>query len=107
VEDQSIKAAADDSARGRALGFIMAMLQRRFASSIYVVRRSLERMREKREKILADPEKYRQDQITQELPEDLTNSPKKNSRKSSPNWRTWWPRWIRPRCGRKSSNSAS
>ena len=28
VEDQSIKAAADDSARGRALGFTMAMLQR-------------------------------------------------------------------------------
>ena len=44
VEDQSIKAAADDSARGRALGFTMAMLQRRFASSVYAVRRSLERM---------------------------------------------------------------
>jgi len=35
VEDQSIKAAEDGSARGRALGFTMAMLQRRFASSIY------------------------------------------------------------------------
>ena len=35
VEDQSIKASQDDSARGRALGFTMAMLQRRFASSIY------------------------------------------------------------------------
>jgi superfamily II DNA or RNA helicase len=55
VEDQSIKAAADDSARGRALGFTMAMLQRRFASSIHAVRRTLERMKEKREKILADP----------------------------------------------------
>jgi hypothetical protein len=32
VEDQSIKAASEDSARGRALGFTMAMLQRRFAS---------------------------------------------------------------------------
>ena len=60
VEDQSIKAAADDSARGRAVGFTMAMLQRRFASSIYAVRRSLERMKDKREKILADPEAYRQ-----------------------------------------------
>ena len=58
VEDQSIKAAPEDSARGRALGFTMAMLQRRFASSIYAVRRSLERMKEKREKILADPEGY-------------------------------------------------
>ena len=38
--------AADDSARGRAVGFTMAMLQRRFASSIYAVRRSLERMKE-------------------------------------------------------------
>src|SRR5437660_3834479 len=30
VEEQSIKAALDDSARGRVLGFTMAMLQRRF-----------------------------------------------------------------------------
>ena len=49
VEDQSIKAAADDSPRGRALGFTMAMLQRRFASSVYAVRRTLERMKGKRE----------------------------------------------------------
>src|SRR4029077_19976661 len=39
VEEQSIKAALDDSARGRALGFTMAMLQRRFASSVYALRR--------------------------------------------------------------------
>ena len=32
VEDQSIKAASENSARGRALGFTMAMLQRRSAS---------------------------------------------------------------------------
>jgi len=67
VEDQSIKAAEDDSARGRALGFTMAMLQRRFASSIYAVRRSLERMKEKRERILADPAAHRQEQITKKL----------------------------------------
>jgi superfamily II DNA or RNA helicase len=76
VEDQSIKAASEDSARGRALGFTMAMLQRRFASSTYAVRRSLERMRAKREKILADPEAYRQEQIVNRLPEnfeDLTD----------------------------------
>lgn len=71
VEDQSIKAASDDSARGRALGFTMAMLQRRFASSLYAVRRTLERMKEKREKILADPEAYRQEQINKKLPEDF------------------------------------
>ena len=71
VEDQSIKAAADDSARGRALAFTMAMLQRRFASSLYAVRRSLERMCEKRERILRDPDGYRQEQMNRRLPEDF------------------------------------
>ena len=75
VEDQSIKASLDDSARGRALGFTMAMLQRRFASSIYAVRRSLERMRERREKILEDPASYRQEQILRRLPEDYDELP--------------------------------
>lgn len=71
VEDQSIKAAADDTARGRALAFTMAMLQRRFASSLYAVRRSLERMRDKRERILKDPEGYRREQMNKRLPEDF------------------------------------
>src|SRR6266567_724872 len=75
VEDQSIKAASEDSARGRALGFTMAMLQRRFASSIYAVRRSLQRMKEKREKILADPEGYRKQQIDKRLPDDFDDLP--------------------------------
>jgi SNF2 family DNA or RNA helicase len=75
VEDQSIKAAQDDSARGRALGFTMAMLQRRFASSVYAVRRSLERMRDKRQRILDDPEAYRQEQINKKLPEDFDELP--------------------------------
>src|SRR6185369_9621545 len=75
VEDQSIKAASEDSARGRALGFTMAMLQRRFASSIYAVRRSLERMKDKREKILADPEGFRKQQIDKRLPEDFDDLP--------------------------------
>jgi len=75
VEDQSIKAAADDSARSRAIGFTMALLQRRFASSLYAVRRSLERMKEKREKILADPAGYRQEQIVKRLPEDFDELP--------------------------------
>jgi hypothetical protein len=70
VEDQSIKAQADQTARGRALGFTMAMLQRRFASSLRAVRRSLERMRARREKILEDPEAYRQEQIAKGLPDD-------------------------------------
>lgn len=55
VEDQSIKAAEDESPRGRALGFTMAMLQRRFASSLYAVRRSLERRKEKLEEQLRIP----------------------------------------------------
>lgn len=75
VEDQSIKAAQDDSARGRALGFTMAMLQRRFASSIYAVRRSLERMRDRRQKILDDPSAYRQQQMEKHLPENYEELP--------------------------------
>ena len=71
VDDQSIKASSDDSARGRALGFTMAMLQRRFASSMYAVRRSLERMRDKRLHILEDPEGYRQEQIAKKIPDDF------------------------------------
>jgi len=75
VEDQSIRAAADDSPVGRAVGFTMAMLQRRFASSVYAVRRTLERMVEKRKKILADPAGYRNDQIANKLPEDFDELP--------------------------------
>lgn len=75
VEDQSIKAAEDDSARGRALGFTMAMLQRRFASSTYAVRRSLERMRDRRQKILDDPESYKRTQIEKRLPDDFDDLP--------------------------------
>lgn len=71
VEDQSIRAAQDDSARGRAVGFTMAMLQRRMASTLYAVRRTLERMKERRERILADPEAYRREQIIKRLPEDF------------------------------------
>ena len=75
VEDQSIKAAMDDSNRGRALGFTMAMLQRRFASSVYAVRRSLERMCEKRRYILENPEAYRQELIDKKLPDDFEDLP--------------------------------
>lgn len=71
VEDQSMAAASDESARGRAVGFTMALLQRRMASSVYAVRRSLERMRERREKILEDPEAYRRQQIERRVPEDF------------------------------------
>jgi SNF2 family DNA or RNA helicase len=70
VEDQSIKAAAIDSPQANITRFMMAMLQRRMASSVYAVRRSLERMRDKRKKILEDPEAYRQTIINRRLPED-------------------------------------
>src|ERR1700730_7051261 len=75
VEDQSIKASEDESARGRALSFTMAMLQRRFASSVYAVRRSLERMKDKREKILADPEGHQQEQLLKRVPDDFDDLP--------------------------------
>lgn len=71
VEDQSIIAAQDDSARGRALGFTMAMLQRRMASTVYAVRRSLERMRDRRNDILDDPDRYRRQQIERQIPDDF------------------------------------
>ncbi|MFQ5455308.1 MAG: helicase-related protein [Nitrospirota bacterium] len=71
VEDQSIRASEDNSPKNRALGFTMAMLQRRFASSIYAARKSLERMRDRRQRILDDPESYRREQIEKRLPEDF------------------------------------
>jgi len=71
VEDQSIKAAAAENVQANVLGFQMAMLQRRMASSIYAVRRSLERMRDKRQKILDDPERFRREQIERKLPNDF------------------------------------
>ncbi len=71
VEDQSIKASEDESPQSRALGFTMAMLQRRFASSIYAARRSLERMRDRRQKILDDPASYKREQMEKKLPEDF------------------------------------
>ena len=89
MEDQSIKASQDDSARGRALGFTMAMLQRRFASSIYAVRRTLERMRDKRQKILDDPEGYRQEQITKKLPDDFEELPEEEQQGDSTPWKGW------------------
>jgi len=75
VEDQSIKAQSANATTGRAVGFTMAMLQRRLASSVYAARRSLERMREKREKILENPQAYRQEQIARKLPEDFDDLP--------------------------------
>lgn len=75
VEQQSIKASRANETTGRAVGFTMAMLQRRFASSVYAVRRSLERMRDKRERILDDPEAYRQGQIAAKVPEDFDDLP--------------------------------
>lgn len=75
VEDQSIKAQAANATTGRAVGFTMAMLQRRLASSVYAARRSLERMREKRQKILEDPQAYRQEQIAKKLPDDFDDLP--------------------------------
>lgn len=71
VEEQSIKASSDNSSANRALGFTMVMLQRRFASSIYAVRCTLERMGNRRKKILDDPIKHRQEQVSKRLPDDF------------------------------------
>lgn len=69
VENQSIRAAQQNTAAARAVGFTMAMLQRRFASSLYAVKRTLERMRNRREKILEDPEAHWRELINRRLPE--------------------------------------
>src|SRR5437764_1164122 len=71
VEDQSIRASSEDPTRGRAVGFTMAMLQRRMASTIFAVRRTLERMKDKRQQILDDPESYRRTQIERQVPDDF------------------------------------
>src|SRR5262249_52132394 len=82
VEDQSIRADAAGNVQANILAFQMAMLQRRFASSMYAVRRSLERMRDKRRKILDDPERYRQEQIDRKLPEDFDDLPEDEQAKT-------------------------
>jgi hypothetical protein len=56
VHEQSAKTAKDTSPRGRAVGFAMALYQRRFASSLHAVVRSLERRREKLHKVLTTPQ---------------------------------------------------
>ncbi len=71
VQDQSIKAQAANTSTGRAVGFTMAMLQRRFASSVFAVRRTLERMRDKRQSILTDPEGYREEQMNNRIPDNF------------------------------------
>ena len=76
VDDQSIKAYQDeDKRRGRIMGFTMAMLQRRFASSIYALRRSLQRMKDKRQAILDDPQKYIDEQKKKQLPDNFEDLP--------------------------------
>lgn len=76
VVEQSIKASQDeDKRRGRIMGFTMAMLQRRFASSIYALRRSLQRMKDKRQAILDDPQKYLEEQKKKQLPDNYEDLP--------------------------------
>lgn len=54
VLNQSLKVADDTSARGRAVGFTMALYQRRLASSAHAARRSLERRVERIERKLRE-----------------------------------------------------
>lgn len=76
VQEQSIKASQDENkSRGRILGFTMAMLQRRFASSIYALRRTLQRMKDKRQAILDDPQKYIDEQKRKQLPDNYEDLP--------------------------------
>jgi len=66
VKEQSAKAAAQgDTPRARAVGFLMALYQRRLASSTYSLRRSLE----KRAKRLEDGLKRAQELVNQAPPD--------------------------------------
>lgn len=56
VHEQSAKTARDTTARGRAVGFAMALYQRRFASSLHAVVKSLERRRKKLTDFLTKPQ---------------------------------------------------
>ena len=58
VKQQSRRAAADENnPHARAVGFLMSLYQRRLASSIYAMRRSLENRARRLEKGLADAQK--------------------------------------------------
>jgi superfamily II DNA or RNA helicase len=75
IQDQSIRASLDPSARGRALGFTMAMYQRRFASSLHALRLSLERRLKRLEERLREPPPATPPDLSRleeidELPED-------------------------------------
>nr|AGS51561.1 FIG01191602: hypothetical protein [uncultured bacterium contig00004] len=70
VKEQSIKAAAQgDTPRARAVGFLMALYQRRLASSTYSLRRSLE----KRAKRLEEGLKYAKE-LAQQAPPDIPSA---------------------------------
>jgi hypothetical protein len=104
VEDQSIKAPASDSARGRALGFTMAMLQRRLASSVYAVRRSLERMRtsaaRRSSKTRRNTARSRSSAAARRLRRPDRGGAAGDHAAS---WRRWFSPSTRRRCARRSS----
>ena len=56
VKCQSAKAAQEDNPRARAVGFLMALLQRRLASSTFALRRSLENRAKRLEEALEKAE---------------------------------------------------
>jgi superfamily II DNA or RNA helicase len=70
VKEQSVKAAAQgDTPRARAVGFLMALYQRRLASSTYSLRRSLE----KRAKRLEDGLKHAHE-LAHQAPPDIPSA---------------------------------
>src|SRR6266536_1074624 len=81
VMRQSLKAAGEASARGWAVGFTMALYQRRLASSMHALRRSLERRVERSDRKLREmPVRWRQlaetpgvDQTSLEDADELTD----------------------------------
>ena len=89
---------------GRAVGFTMAMLQRRIASSIYAVRRSLERMRDEAREDPGRPGGVPAgSRSSGGSPTTSTTCPRTSSSEIiAPARRTRSPRSTRPRCARRS-----
>ena len=106
VEDQSIKAAPT-------IPLVAARSVSRWpcfsgdlppASMLW---RTLERMKGKREKILADPEAYRQEQIARKLPEDFEDLPEEEREEITAQLEDVVASLTRLLSARKSFNSAS
>ncbi len=107
VEDQSIKAQAANATTGRAIGFMMAMLQRRLASSTYACAEASNACAKNANGFSKTRRPIARSRSRKNSRKTSTNCPTMNSRTSCCSWRRSWRPSIRPPCARKSFNSPS